>query len=61
MDRLTLLETLGARLWPVFGAGFILVGRKRVIALTPIKPRWKPRRSLIPQGIAEPQNREHNP
>ena len=58
MDRLSLLESLGARLWPMFGAAFILVGRKRVIALTPIKPRWKPRRSLIPQGIAEPQNRE---
>ena len=58
MDRLTLLERLGARLWPVFGASFILVGRKRVIALTPIKPRWKPRRSLIPHGIAEPQSSE---
>ena len=58
MDRLMLLEILGARLWPVFGAAFILVGRKRVIALTPIKPRWKPRRSLIPQGIAEPQSNE---
>ena len=59
MDRLTLLETLGARLWPVFGAAFILVGCKRVIALTPIKPRWKPRRSLIPQGAVESQNRKH--
>lgn len=59
MDRLTLLETLGARLWPVFGAAFILVGCKRVIALTPIKPRWKPRRSLIPQGAVESQSRKH--
>lgn len=57
MDRMKFLDKLGARFWPGLGAGFILVGRKKVIALTPIKPRWKPRRSLVPQGVVESQNR----
>lgn len=58
MDRLKFMDKLGARFWPRLGAGYLLVGRKKVIALTPIKPRWKPRRSLIPQGVVESQNRE---
>lgn len=58
MNRLQFLNRLGRRFWPFFGAGFLLVGRKRVSTLTPIKPRWRPRRSLIGEGVAEPQNRE---
>jgi SAM-dependent methyltransferase len=56
MNRLGFLEKLGRRLWPALGAGFVLVGRKRVIGLTPIKPRWRPRRSLIGDVVGT-QNR----
>lgn len=60
LDRLGFLDHLGRRFWPFFGAGFVLVGRKRVTALTPIRPRWKPRRALLGSGVAEPQNRERS-
>jgi SAM-dependent methyltransferase len=59
LTKLRFMEKLGSRLWPVFGGGYTLVAKKRVVTLTPIKPRWRPRRSLIPAGMAEPQNREY--
>jgi len=31
----------------------VLVARKRVATLTPIKPRWRPRRSVLAGGVAE--------
>lgn len=46
MKRLAFLERLGKRWWPLLGAGYILVARKRVLPLTPIRPRWQPRRRL---------------
>ncbi len=58
INRLGWLDRLGRQIWPIFGAGFLLVGRKRVATLTPIKPRWKPRRALLGSGVIEPQNRE---
>jgi SAM-dependent methyltransferase len=39
--------------WPPLAASYLLVARKRVATLTPVKPRWRPRRSLI-TGVAEP-------
>jgi SAM-dependent methyltransferase len=40
--------------WPLFAASYVLVARKRVATLTPIKPRWRPRRAIISGGMAEP-------
>lgn len=57
LERLDGLERLGARLWPTAGAAYLLVARKRVATLTPIKPRWWPRRSLVGIGLAEPTAR----
>ncbi len=54
LRRLEFLERLGARWWPMLGAAYLLVARKRVVTLTPIKPRWRPRRSLVAGGLAEP-------
>lgn len=47
MNRLRFLESLGARLWPFFGGAYLLVARKRVATLTPVRPRWRPRRSRV--------------
>jgi len=47
MNRLRFLERLGARLWPFFGGAYLLVARKRVATLTPVRPRWRPRRSRV--------------
>lgn len=47
MKKLRFMERLGKRLWPFFGGAYIIVARKRVATLTPIKPRWRPRRSRL--------------
>lgn len=38
--------------WPMaLGAcGYLIIGRKRVSTLTPVRPRWRPRRRLLPAG-----------
>lgn len=38
-------------------AGYQLLARKRVVGLTPIRPRWRPRRSLI-AGLVELSRRD---
>ena len=53
LGKLDVLMRLAARLWPAFGAGYVLVARKRVSTLTPIGPRWR-RRPIISQGLLEP-------
>ena len=47
MRRLGFMERLGGRYWPAFCGGYVLVARKRVTMLTPLKPRWRPRRSMV--------------
>lgn len=56
-QKLAFLEKLGAYLWPVFGAAYIVVGKKRLIPLTPIRMHWDARRRLIASGLAEPSTR----
>lgn len=57
MQTLGRLERYAQRLWPLLGGGYILVAKKRVATLTPIKPRWRSRRRLLPVGTAEPTAR----
>lgn len=47
LDKLNFMERWGRRWWPFFGASYILVARKKVSTITPVKPRWRPRRSLV--------------
>ena len=54
--KLRFLDKLGQRLWPWFGAGYVLVARKRVETLTPIRPRWRSRQKVVASGF-EPINR----
>ncbi len=60
LQRLAFLDRLGRRGWPILGAGYVLVARKRVSTLTPIRPRWRPRRALRPAGVIEPTPRNLN-
>lgn len=57
LQRLESLEHLGQRWWQPLGAGYLLVAKKRVATLTPIKPRWRSRRRLISVGLTEPTAR----
>lgn len=50
MRRLRFLERAGARLWPLLAGVHIVVGKKRVATLTPIKTRWRPNRGLVGAG-----------
>lgn len=48
MERLAFLDRWGPKLFPLLGGGYILFAVKRVITLTPIKPKWKKEASLWP-------------
>ncbi|MFO8024670.1 class I SAM-dependent methyltransferase [Thiohalophilus sp.] len=58
MQRLAFLERVGSRLWPFLGGGYLLVARKRVVTLTPIRPRWRARRRIAVSGLVKPMNNE---
>lgn len=49
--KMNFLEKIGQRLWPKFGAGYVLVARKRVETLTPIRPRWRTQRKVVTNGL----------
>ena len=51
MDKLTFMESLGRRWCPILGGAYILVAKKRVVTLTPIKPRWRTRRRFIEADV----------
>ncbi len=58
LDRLTLLDAWGGRWLSVFGGCFLLVAVKRVSTITPIRPRWRAQRRLLPE-IGQPTVRSH--
>jgi len=39
---------------PIFGGGYAIVAKKRVVTLTPIRPRWSRRKRLVATGLVEP-------
>ncbi|MEQ8232722.1 MAG: methyltransferase domain-containing protein [Gammaproteobacteria bacterium] len=51
------LERVGARLWPALGNFYVLVGKKRVEGVTPLRVSWKQRRRLLAGGVVEPSTR----
>ncbi len=53
--RTRLAWRAGRMLWPVFGLAYIMVARKRVTTLTPIRPRWRARRRFAPAGVPSPE------
>lgn len=47
-------EQRGKRWWPELAACYLLHARKRVAALTPLRPRWRTRARVVGNGVAEP-------
>jgi len=59
LQRFVGVETAGNRLWPVFGASHLIVARKRVVTVTPIRQSWRPQAKIVSPGLIEPfQNKE---
>ncbi len=50
------------RSWRFWGGVYLVLARKRVATLTPVRPRWSARRCLVPGKLAEPTVRieEHD-
>ena len=57
MHKLSFMEKLGKFFWPWFGSVQVIVAKKRVIPLTPLKMEKRDRHRLITSGIAEPTTR----
>ncbi len=53
MQRLFFLERLGNRFFPQIAAVYVVVVKKQVLGMTPIRPRWKTSKKFI-RGLAEP-------
>jgi SAM-dependent methyltransferase len=49
LDRLFVLDKIGDRWWPMMAGVYLLVARKRVAGLTPIRPQW--RLQLVKNGF----------
>lgn len=47
-----------SRLFPLLTGTNVLLARKRVFTLTPVRRRWAPRKRLVAGGLAEPTVRE---
>lgn len=60
LRKLEFLDAAGMRWCPMLAAVYLIVAKKRVSTLTPIKPRWKPKRNLVPGGVVEPSTRAGN-
>ncbi len=54
LRKLSLMEKLGQRLWPILGGGYALVAKKRVVTLTPLRQRWSTRKRIVATGLVEP-------
>jgi SAM-dependent methyltransferase len=52
LNKLEFMEQLGRYCWPWFGGVYLLVAKKRVVPLTPVKLQWRTRRQMIATGIA---------
>jgi SAM-dependent methyltransferase len=52
--RLQLMEHLGERWTPYLGGVSLILARKRVATLTPIRPRWRPGKGILRGGLTQP-------
>ena len=57
LRRLDFLERIGSRMPAYFSGAYVLLARKRVTTVTPIRTRWRPRRRLVPVGLVGPSAR----
>ena len=56
MDRLHFLDKTGDRWWPMAGAVYVIVAKKQVAAMTPLRPAWRTR-PVLGHALAQPARR----
>lgn len=56
LDESIFLERVGKRFWPKLGAVTVVVAKKKVVTLTPIKPSWETAPVVVSKGL-EPTTR----
>jgi SAM-dependent methyltransferase len=54
MQKLEFMEELGRRFLPYLGGAYLILAQKRVVTLTRVRPRWRPRRAFVPANLAGP-------
>jgi SAM-dependent methyltransferase len=57
LQKLMPLERLGCYCWPILGGLYVVVAKKRVVPLNPIKMQWRAKRNMIGSGAIEPTTR----
>lgn len=57
LSRIKWMETIGKFLWPIFGGSYVVLAKKRVVTLTPIRPKWSVTEKLLVPGLVEPSTR----
>ena len=57
MRKLLFMEKMGKYCWRIFGSIYVVVVRKRVVPLTPVKDLWSKRRNTIKSRVVEPTTR----
>ena len=57
LTRLDWLDQLGARWWPALGGIYAIRAVKRVSTVTPVRPRWTRRPTILPGRGLEPTAR----
>jgi hypothetical protein len=56
-NRLAFMESGCERWCRLIGGVYMYVARKKISTLTPIKPRWRPKRSVVTAGLADGSTR----
>ena len=49
LKRLSCIEKMGSKWWPMMGGQYVIVARKRLVNITLLKPKWK--RRLLQSGL----------
>lgn len=57
LESFAFLDRLGSRWWSKFGGVYMLVAKKRVSTLTPVKPKWRSRLAVVPGGVPSRRSR----
>lgn len=56
MERLSFLDKMGDRWWPLMAGVYLVVAKKRVAGMTPLRVEWK-REKVVGRFVASPSAR----